>query len=299
MAVLAFVGFGELAAGLADGLSASGRHRLRAYLRSPPTPGSDRDQRLERAGVARCDELRKAVEGADVVFSAVPASSQPEVAELCASLLTSGSLYVDLASASPEAKRVAAERVAAADGSYIDAAVLGTVLTSGFQVPILASGPGATDFEALVTPDGLNVTAIDAPPGHAALVKLIRGIYLKGRDALIVEMLLTARRHGLDELVATSIDGPGERVPFPALADRVLRSLAVHAERRAEELSATSEIVRDAGLDPGLTRAGARTLHGVAALALAELFAGERPEDGGAVLDAIDARSGSKKSVER
>ncbi len=292
MAVFAFVGFGELAASLADGLAASGRHQLRAYVRRPPPPGSPQHRRLARAGVEPCEQLKTAVRGAAAVLAAVPASAASQVAEDAAPLLESGALYVDLASAAPEAKARSAGRVCASGGSYVDAAVLGTVLTSGAAVPILASGPGASDFEALVASDGLKVTTIDAPAGHAALVKLIRGIYLKGRDALIVETMLTARRYGLAELVAASLNGPGERVPFERLAERILCSLAVHAERRADELAASSEVVARAGIDPSLARAGSRMLRNLARLGLCELFDGERPDDAEVVLAAIDERSG-------
>ncbi len=290
MAVIAFVGFGELAGQLADGLARSRRHELRAFLRRPPAKGSPKAQRLEQSGVVGCSALSDAIGGADAVLSAVPATAQPEIVQQCAPLLAPGALFVDMASATPEAKRDAAARIAEHGGSYVDAAVLGTVLTSGLAVPILASGPGANEFQSLMAPDGLNISTLDGPAGDAALVKLLRGIYLKGRDALIVEMMLTARRYGVEDTVAASIDGPGERVPFPALADRVLRSLAVHAERRGTELAASSELVGAAGVDPALTRAAARTLHRVAELGLAESFGDQRPDDAGAVLQEIDSR---------
>ena len=291
MAVLAFVGFGELGRGLAEGLGSSGRHELRAYLRKAPAPGSGTDQALARVGVQHSVELSAAMSGADAVLVVVPPASAREVATRCAPLLRRGTLYVDFASAAPEHKEEAAAIVERSGALYVDVAVLGTVLMSGHEVPMLASGAGAHAWQALVTPDGLRVTAIDAPAGHAALVKLLRSIYVKGRDALIVETMLAAKRHGLEDLVADSIDGPGEHVSFPALADRVLCSLAMHAERRADELAAASDVVRRAGIDPALTRAGSETLRAVASLGLAEAWGGKRPTDAGAVLAAIDERS--------
>jgi hypothetical protein len=166
------------------------------------------------------------------------------------------------------------------------------VATSGFEVPIVASGPGAHGWRALVVPQGLVVEVLDAPAGQATLVKLLRSVYMKGRDALILEMMIAARRYGLEELVARSIQGPGETVPFPALAERVLRALAVHADRRADELLASSEVVRAVGVDPVITRAGSQVLRGVAELELREVFHRERPSSGDDVLAAIDERSG-------
>ena len=288
MAVLAFVGFGELGASLAEGLSRSGKHVLRAYVRRRSNLKPVTLRHLSATGTEPCASLSAALWDADAVLAVVPGSSATEVAVDAAAHLRRGALYVDLTSCAPEEKRASAQRVSDAGASYVDAAVLGSVAVSGFEVPILASGSDAHAFRELVADDGIKVTAIDSPAGHAALVKLLRGIYLKGRDALIVEMLLAARRHDLDELVVASIEGPGEGVPFAALAERVLRSVAVHAGRRADELAAASELVRRAGVDPALTRAGSETLRRIAALGLRERFGGERPTDAGAVLTAID-----------
>ena len=86
---------------------------------------------------------------------------------------------------------------------------------------------------------------LDGPPGRASLVKLLRSVYMKGRDALILEMLVAARRHGVEDAVLQSIGGPGEQVPFPDLASRVVRSLALYADRRSAELAAAAELLAD------------------------------------------------------
>jgi hypothetical protein len=81
-------------------------------------------------------------------------------------------------------------------------------------------------------------------------------------------------------------------VPFPALAERVLCALAVHAERRAQELLASSEVVRAAGVDPVISRAGAEVLSNLAGLELREAFDRQRPSSAAEVLARIDERSG-------
>jgi 3-hydroxyisobutyrate dehydrogenase-like beta-hydroxyacid dehydrogenase len=293
VAVFAFIGFGELGSSLAGGLGHSGVHLIRAYMRerSQPAAAAALAQRLHRAGVHRSASLEEAIAGATAVLSVVPASASREVVESCAPLLDAGAYYVDLTAAAVADKREAAVLVGRAGALYVDVAVLGTVSTSGFEVPIVASGPGARGWQALVNPEGLAVEAIDAPAGHATLLKLLRSIYMKGRDALIVEMMLTARRYGLEDRVAASIQGPGERVTFPALAERVLCAVAVHAERRADELRGSSQIVREAGVDPVMTRAGSEVLRRLAGLDLRDRFGGERPSDGEQVLAAIDELS--------
>ncbi|MDQ6835049.1 MAG: NAD(P)-binding domain-containing protein [Actinomycetota bacterium] len=291
MPTIAFLGFGELGTSLAGGLARSGRHVLRAYARSHANPTPAIEQRLRSAGTELCTTLAAAVEGADAILAAVPGSASVALAALCAPHVKHGALYVDFSSSAPEDKRRCELSLAVADALYVDAAVLGTVAVSGPEVPILAAGPGAGELVAMVTSDGLRVTAIDAPTGQAALVKLLRSIYLKGRDALIVEMMLVTRRYGLEELVASSIGGPGETVAFSALAERVLRGVALHAERRAQELAVACELAERVGVEPSLARAGVQRLDDLARLGLGQRLGDAEHLRGAAVLKAIDELS--------
>jgi 3-hydroxyisobutyrate dehydrogenase-like beta-hydroxyacid dehydrogenase len=216
-----------------------------------------------------------------LVISAVPGSAAEEVFEQALPHLSRDTLYVDLTAAAPEVKEAAAAR----HGCYADGAVLGTVATSGAAVPIAAAGEGAERFRDLVSPAGLNVSVLDGPAGTAARLKLVRSVYMKGRDALVLEMMLAARKLGVEDEVARSIAGPGEQVPFTELAERVLRALAVHAGRRSQELESAAELLRELGVDPVVTEAGADRLSRISGLR--ERFGGERPDTGSATLDAI------------
>jgi 3-hydroxyisobutyrate dehydrogenase-like beta-hydroxyacid dehydrogenase len=301
MAVIAIIGFGELGSCLAEGLARTDDNVVRGYAprRSQPAAAASLADRLRRAGASRCESLEALLTGAGMVLSAVPPSASRETAERCAPLLEPGSHYVDLTAAPVADKEAAAALVEQAGALYVDAAVLGTVATSGFEVPIVVSGAGADGWRALVVPEGLNVEVIDGPAGHATLLKLLRSVYMKGRDALIVEMMLAARRYGLDERVAASIAGPGETVPFAALAERVLCAVAVHAERRSDELLASSEVLTAVGVDPVLTRAGSQVLRGLADLGLRDSFDRERPSNSVAVLERIDELSSRPAVDER
>jgi 3-hydroxyisobutyrate dehydrogenase-like beta-hydroxyacid dehydrogenase len=287
---VAFIGYGDFAHALAGGLSDAGVD-LCAYVRprADPAAAEARRGRMRSAGVHAAGSPAEALATAEVIIAAVPASAAGEVTEQCAPHLRSGQLYIDPSSARPSAKRRAAELVDAAGAEYVDAAVLGTVITSGAQVPMLAAGGGAVRWQEEAATVGLNVTAIAGQAGDAARVKLLRSVYMKGRDALILEMLLAARRHGVEEAVLNSIGGPGEQVPFPSLADRVMCSLAVYAERRADELADAASLVRDVDIEPLMAEAGENRLRQLAASGLAERFGGERPPDLAAVLSALDA----------
>ena len=290
MRSVSFIGYGDLAHALAGGLSQTGVE-LKAYVRRRSDAGAAeaRYQRMQSASVSVTACPGEALEAADVVIAAVPASSAADVVQTCVPHLRAGQLYVDPSSALPAAKREAAERVAAAGADYVDVAVLGTVVTSGANVPMLAAGAGAGRFELEATAAGLNITAIGGQAGDAALVKLLRSVYMKGRDALVLEMLLAARRHGVDEAVLNSIGGPGEQVPFPSLAERVMCSLAVYAERRADELADAASLLRDVGIEPLMAQAGESRLRLLAHSGLLERFGGERPHDLAEVMSSLAA----------
>jgi 3-hydroxyisobutyrate dehydrogenase-like beta-hydroxyacid dehydrogenase len=258
--MIAFLGYGELGSVLSASLARD--HEVRSWSRSRGT-------------------LTAALEGAQAVISTVPGSASEAVFAQALPLLSSDALFVDLTAAAPVVKEAAAAR----HELYADGAVLGTVATSGAAVPIAVAGAAAERFRDLVSPAGLNVSVLEGPAGAAARLKLVRSVYMKGRDALVLEMMLAARRLGVEEEVARSIAGPGEQVPFAELSERVLRALAVHAGRRSEELESSAALLRELGVDPVVTEAGAERLRRIAGLR--DRFEGERPVDGSATLDAI------------
>jgi len=291
VADVAFLGFGELGSALAGRLGRTG-HAVRAWSRAPCDAAGVEALRARRsaAGVRPAASVREAVSGAAAVLVTAPAGAAEALAAEAGPHLDGDALYADLSAAPPPTKRAGAARLAERGVRYVDVAVLGTVAVSGWATPMLASGEGAVAFRELVA--GLDVRAIDAPAGDAALVKLLRSVYMKGRDALVAEMLLGARRYGLEDVLLESIGGPGEQVPFRALSDRVMTGLGVHAGRRAEELASSVEVLREAGVDPIATDGGAARLRTLAELGLREAFRGQRPENARAVLDAIEERSG-------
>ena len=138
---------------------------------------------------------------------------------------------------------------------------------------------------------------LDGPAGRASLVKLLRSVYMKGRDALILEMLVAARRHGVEDAVLQSIGGPGEQVPFPELASRVVRSLAVYAERRSAELAAAAELLAAVDVEPLMTDAGVARLRWLADFDVRARFGDERPDDMQEVLRMVDALGDSSRGA--
>lgn len=291
MVSFAFIGFGELATAFSRGLSDAGVEDIRAYSRPHREPVAARalEERLRTGSARLCASLHDTVHGATAIVAAVPASSAVAAVSECLHSIDEGCIYVDPAPLAPSAKEESAALIGSRGGLYVDAAVLGTVALDGSRVPTLVAGPGAAAWRDLVMPLGMNVSLVEGPAGRASLVKLLRSVYMKGRDALILEMLVASRHYGLEQTILESIRGSGEQVPFPALASRVMCSLALHADRRADELAASAEVVRGAAVEPIVTSAGSERLRRVAELGLRDHFGRERPQHLADVLAAIDA----------
>lgn len=261
---VALLGFGELAVSLTVLLRE--HDRPTHVWRRERAPGDEEARsRARDLGVQLHTDLRDAVASSGLILSCVPGTAAYGVARDAAPHLAPGALFVDAASAPPQDKDRAREQIAATGADYVDAAVLGSVAALGMKVPWLVCGPGAHRFGALARSLGLDVTVLAAPAGAAARVKLLRSVYLKGRDALVAEMLLAAHAHGLVPEVVDSLGGPADQIAFPALAQRILRSTARHAGRRADELAAAADILNGAGVAPLAANGSVSRLRALAA----------------------------------
>jgi len=291
--ILTFVGFGELAGAWARALAGRSDVDVRVYARRRPG-GASADELSARArevGVELHSDAAGALRGADVAVACVPSEAAALTGETCIDLLAPGALYVDPTAADPETKRRLAARAAEHDVLFADAALLGTVVVSGIELPTIAAGTGAERWAQIGTGLGMRITAIGGEAGTAAEIKLIRSVYMKGRDALVLEMLLAARRLGIEREVTESIGGAGEQVAFGALADRVMGALAVHAGRRADELAGSADRLAAVGVEPIVTAAAEARLRWMAATGVGARL-GRRTDSAAAVLDALEGGTG-------
>jgi len=104
---VAFVGFGDLASTWAAALWPRAGVRLRAFLPADsPSRGTGlAAQRERRSGLIAGTDLAAVLEGAGLVFAAVPASAATAVAAACAPHMHPGTVYVDPSPGSPEHKQ--------------------------------------------------------------------------------------------------------------------------------------------------------------------------------------------------
>lgn len=293
MPKLGFLGFGEAASNLAEGLAGEGLQGMLAYdvAWQSPEHGALVRERARRAGVALMPSSKSLIESAEVVISATSARLAVPVAEEAAPHIA-GRLYVDVNAASPVTKGKVAGIIAAAGGRFVDVAMMGRLPAFKHKVPMLASGPAAAEFQAAMAPYGMRITVVGDTPGSASAIKMFRSIIMKGLEALALEMMVAAHRFDAQETVLDSIVESTGLPGFKKWVQDLLVADAIHAERRMHEMEEVISTLEEMGLDPIMARATRDKLQWSAGLGLRERFKGEPPAGYLEVLAAIRRETG-------
>jgi 3-hydroxyisobutyrate dehydrogenase-like beta-hydroxyacid dehydrogenase len=249
---LGFYGFGEAAQVLACGLS-SRRTDL-----TPPAYDIRQVDLSDRATDAGCEPAGTPAElagRAELLLALVPADAVVAAASAIAPWMRRSHTYVDGASVSPRTKQRVGEVIESAGGRMVDAAIMGSVPEAGLEVPILLSGDTAVDTAKLLAGLGFKATAIGDRIGQASAIKMIRSVFMKGLEALFIEMLLGARRYEVEEAVVESVERSIEGKALRKIMDTLVVSQARHSARKAAEMSHVMATLSEAGVPDVMSRA--------------------------------------------
>jgi len=249
---IALVGFGEVGGILGRDFAAAGLNvSIFDILLSNESSRSGMLAKAKTALVRPCDTLEEAVRGADLVISAVTASSAADAAGSAAPFLRAGQIYLDLNSVSPDTKREIARRLGESPATFLEAAVMAAVPPQRLRVPILLGGADAAMAAARLQAIGLNVKPVSERIGVASAIKMCRSIVIKGLEAIAVESMFTARRYGAEKQVLESLAATFPEMGWDVeLPDYLISRVAEHGKRRAAEMREAAQAVADAGLEP-------------------------------------------------
>jgi 3-hydroxyisobutyrate dehydrogenase-like beta-hydroxyacid dehydrogenase len=225
-----------------------------------------RPQMLAKAracGVRAANNFEDCVRDAELVISAVTASSTLDVAKKAAALVHAGQIFLDINSVSPETKRKAAKHFAkrsakVGNAHFVEAAVMAAIPGQRLKVPMLLGGAHAEEASARLRSLGMNATALSDQVGVASAVKMCRSVIMKGLEALAVECLLAARCYGAEDKVLESLAatyagwGWDDRLP-----DYLISRVAEHGLRRAAEMREVARTLHSVGITPTMSFAAA------------------------------------------
>lgn len=239
---VAVLGLGEAGGAIARDLVEAGAV-VRAY--DPAVTASDRMV----PGESEAD----AATGADLVLSVN--SAKAAIGALRAGISAVGvGIWADLNTASPGTKRQLAEIAADNAVAFADVSIMAPVPGRGLHTPMLASGPAAAQVAEILNPLGASVKALDGPAGLAAERKLLRSVFFKGLAAAVGEAMSAARAAGCEEWlldnIAQELAGASE-----STVDRLLDGTRRHAVRRADEMSAATDMLTELGVEPTIAAA--------------------------------------------
>ncbi|MDI1341623.1 NAD(P)-dependent oxidoreductase [Polaromonas sp.] len=274
---IGMVGYGEVGkiftAGLKDRVAGISAWDLR--FEAPALRDAQRAHAAQ-AGVAACASMAELCGQADLIISAVTASSTLAVAQAAAAHVRRGTVFLDLNSASPGTKQQAAALIDAAGGHYVEAGVMTSVPPYGIKVPMLLDGARAAELAGVLAGWGMDAKAVGDKLGVASAIKMCRSVMIKGLEALVIESYTTARAYGVEDHVLPTLAETFPSIDWDKQGAYFFSRVVQHGQRRAEEMREAANTVREAGggFEPFMAAAIAGKQQWVADQARAGVFAG-------------------------
>lgn len=275
---IAFIGFGEVAAAFAEAL-AKRNVEVRAYDLLMERP-EGRECLKARAGDTSVafSAPRDAVQGAQFVISTVTTTAARDAARLCSSHLAPGQIYLDFNATEPSVKSEIAGIIEPSGADFVEGAVLGAVGVTGARTEILLGGLHAERAaRELAGGLGLNVRFYSAEIGRASTFKMLRSVFSKGLEALLLEFLVAGERAGIREDLWREVTELFDQNRFEKVAANWVASHAVAHRRRHHEMVDVAAVLRGLGVEPVMTGATVNMFVRSVELEMEKTFA-SRPE---------------------
>ena len=164
---------------------------------------SERTRALAReAGLTDCGTMEKLVATCELVLSVINPGESINVARQVAAAMKKtgrGIAFADLNAVSPQTARDGDRMIRDAGGLYIDGGIIGPPPRGEKDKPrVYVSGPDAYLMEQIVHPN-LLIRVMSERVGDASGVKMCYAAMTKGTTALAVELLVAARKLGVEQ----------------------------------------------------------------------------------------------------
>jgi len=257
---IAIVGFGEAGGIFAEDFARQGMDvsvfdiLFNSHRERPGMLG-----KAQACGVTAARSLKDCLHKAELVISAVTASSALDVAKEAGPILSHRQLFLDINSVSPETKGKAAGYVQRRRARFVEAAVMAAVAKQRLRVPMLLGGPHASEAAERLQKIGMNATPLTDQLGVASAVKMCRSVIIKGLEALVVESLFAARMYGAEDKVLESLAASYPEMGWDDnLPDYLISRVAEHGQRRAVEMREAAQALHQVGIKPTMASATAQ-----------------------------------------
>jgi 3-hydroxyisobutyrate dehydrogenase-like beta-hydroxyacid dehydrogenase len=286
---VSFIGFGEAGQAIASGLRETGIERIAAWdILFPDSAGAKLKAAGESIGVRLANSAADSVAETDMIISAVTADSSLEAARSVEPYLKGAPYYLDINSVSPGRKQATA-KLLGERARYVDVAVIAPIHPLRHKTPLLIAGPHAEAISPLLNELEMKLSVVGGNTGHAAAIKMIRSVMIKGIEALTLECFLAANRAGVLDDVTASLKNNYPSLDWSKIAEYNLERMASHGERRAAEMEESAATLRELGLDPLMVDSTVKRQREMGAIGKHEEVRASLKSGRAAMLDAISA----------
>jgi 3-hydroxyisobutyrate dehydrogenase-like beta-hydroxyacid dehydrogenase len=155
----------------------------------------------------------------------------------------------------------------------------------------LTAGEKGQEVADTLNEYGLNVTYYSPEIGKASMFKMLRSIFSKGVEIILLEMLVAGKRAGIEKDLWKDITDFMASKPFDQIGANWICSHAVAHERRYFEVLQVLETMREIGIDPLVTDSTAAFFKRSMAQEMKGAFGG-KPESLYDVVDYIEKKLG-------
>ena len=285
---IGFIGFGEVARAFSQALEAHGAS-LHYYDVAPK----------EHPEYITPLPLRELADQSDILLSTVTTDVAVAAAQQALPFLRPDIIYADMNSTSPSVKMRIAE-IIGKKAIFIEGSILSAVGEAGAKSAILVSGEKAEAFATRMRELGLvNLKYFSPTIGEASRLKMLRSIFSKGVECLLLEMLLAARKAGLAEYLWNDIVEFMTKHSFQGIAENWIKTHPPACERRYHEMKQVLETLGDLNVEAVMTQGTTNFFQRSVDLRLGKEFA-RKPDDFRDVparLEKVLEPSGDKRGV--
>jgi 3-hydroxyisobutyrate dehydrogenase-like beta-hydroxyacid dehydrogenase len=227
--------------------------------------------------------LAEVLGASDYILSVVTPQSCREIADCASRSLHGHQVFVDLTSTSPAVKRMIGAIVTSSGAKFVEGVILGAVSPS--TSPIILLGGPAGDSAAFVFQEyGLAARFYSPEIGRASAFKMLRSIFSKGIEAVLVETLVAARRAGLLDEIWKEIRTTLSTGKIEGTLQTWIRSHARSARRRCHEMQEVSQFLDEIGIEAVLPQASGQVFARSFELGVSDAF----PQEPASFKEVID-----------
>lgn len=252
-AKIGFIGFGEVGYAFSCEMNVHGAD-ITAYdvLLDDPERADEWEKRILDSG-SKVGTFEDVVLNCTHILSTVVTQAAVEVAKLCSSFLKPGQIFLDLNSTSPSIKVEIGRIIEPSGADFVEGAILGAVGATGARTRIFTGGVKGQEVADLLNSLGMNVFYYSPAIGKASTFKMLRSIFSKGVEVLLLEMMVAGRRAGIDVDLWKDVTSFMSSKPFNEIGANWMESHAVAHNRRYYEMLQVVETMKEIGVEPIMT----------------------------------------------